>query len=83
MPEDRLVLGCEQVVGPGDGIAHGLQAGGNVARTAGEQLQAIREPRQQRLRRENLGARRRQLDGKRQSVEPAAHFGDRFGIFRS
>ena len=34
-PEQRLLLGREQVVAPGDGVAHRPQPGGQVARPAG------------------------------------------------
>jgi hypothetical protein len=45
---DLLILG-EQVVAPGDGIAHRPMAAWQVARAACQEWQALSEPRQQRL----------------------------------
>jgi hypothetical protein len=45
-----------------------------VARPAGEEWQWSVESSQHRLRRQHLAARRCQLDGQRQSVEPQAQF---------
>ena len=49
----------------------------HVARPAREQVEALLEPREQRLRREQLRARSRELDRERQAVEPDANLGDR------
>ena len=46
--------------------------GGEVVRAAGEKVQAMTEPVQQRLRRKEAEARSRQLDGQRHAVEPLA-----------
>ena len=75
--EQRRRLRLEQVVAPGDGVAHGLLAGRQVARPIAQQPQAILHLRQQRLRREELDPGRRQLDGERQPVEGAADRGHR------
>ena len=37
--EERLLVRVEQVVAPGDGVAHRLQAGRLIARPAGQQRQ--------------------------------------------
>ncbi len=82
MLKDRLVLGRQQIVGPGDRIPHGLQPGGHIARAAGQQLQPIRKTGKQRLGRKNLGAGRGKLDSERQPVETAADLGHRIRILR-
>ena len=53
---------------------------GQVGRTAREQPEALIEPRQDRLRCEHGHARRRKLDGERQTVQPCADLGDRGGV---
>ena len=67
----------EQVVAPGDRVAHRLLPGGQVARAAGQQRQPPLQPGEQRRRREDLDARGGQLDGQRQAVQAAADLGDR------
>ena len=47
-PEQGLLGRGEQVVAPGDGVAHRLQARRQVARAAGQQRQAVAQPGQQR-----------------------------------
>ena len=49
--EESLRSGREQVVAPGDGVAQGPLAGGQVARPAGEHGQPVVQPVAQRLRR--------------------------------
>src|SRR5262245_62018568 len=39
--EEGLLVGREQVVAPGDGVAHRLETGGGVAGTAGEEVQTV------------------------------------------
>ena len=75
--EERLLVRAEQVVAPVDRRAERLLAGGQVARAAGEEVEALLEPREQRLRREQLRARGRELDRERQPVEADADLGDR------
>ena len=75
--EERLLVRPEQRVAPVDRRAQRLLARGQVARAAGEQVEALLEPGEQRLRREQLRARGRQLDRERQAVEPDADLGDR------
>lgn len=48
--EERLLLGRQQVVAPGDCIAHGLQAHRLIARAACQQSESLIETSQQRLR---------------------------------
>jgi hypothetical protein len=76
-PEQRLLGRREQVVAPGDGAAQRLVARRHVTCPAGQEAQALREARQDRLRLEQLHARRGQLDGQRQAVEPTADLRDR------
>ena len=75
--EELPVLRAEQVVAPVDRRAERLLARRLVARPAGEQLEAPLEPGEQRLRREQLRARGRELDRERQAVEADADLGDR------
>ena len=49
---------------------------------AGQQRQPRLQPRQQRRGRQDLDARRGQLDGERQAVEPLTDGGDRTGVLR-
>ena len=46
--EEDLLLRGEQVVAPGDGVAHRLLAGRQVAPAAGQQRQPLLQPGQQR-----------------------------------
>jgi hypothetical protein len=71
-PEKRLCVWVEQVVTPGDGVAQGLLASGQIARSAGKEWQPLVEPRQQRLGGEDADARRRQLQRQRQPVQARA-----------
>ena len=73
--EERLFLRRQQVVGPGDGVAHRLLASGQVASTPGQQRQPVVEPGQQRRRREDLDPGRGELDGQRQPIQPATDGG--------
>ena len=67
--EEPLLLGREQVVAPVDCPAQGLVAHWQVARSTGERLEALREPRQQRLRWEQLDPRGGEFKRERQPVE--------------
>ena len=60
--EQGLLARLEQVVAPGDGVAQRLLAGRQVARATGQQRQALLQPREHRLRRQDSHAGRRQLD---------------------
>ena len=74
--EEALLLGCQQVVAPGDGIAHRLLPRRQVARASGQQRQPVLKSREQRCGREHLDPRRGQLDGQRQPVQSAADLGN-------
>ena len=67
-PEERLLVGIEQVVAPGDGRAHAAQACRLVARAAGQQRQHAVEPCQQLRRRKHLDAGGGQLNREWQAV---------------
>ena len=73
--EDGLLLRREEIVAPGDRIAHRLLAGREGAGAARQERQPLLQPLQQRLRREDLDPRGGQLDGQRQPVEPGADLG--------
>ena len=75
--EQPLLRFVEQVVAPGDRAAQRLLAFGQIARAAGEDLQAALQSSQHRRGRQRLDARRRQLDGQRQPVEAIADLGNR------
>ena len=75
-PEDRLLRGAEQVVAPGDRVAHRPVARRRVALPAGELGQPLVQPGQQRGGGEERAARRRQLDRQGQPVQPPADLGD-------
>ncbi|CAA9289353.1 MAG: hypothetical protein AVDCRST_MAG77-4527 [uncultured Chloroflexi bacterium] len=75
--QQALPLGREQRVAPGDGAAQRLVPFRQSGRRAAEQAQrglavGPLEPREQRLGGEQLGPRRRQLQGQGQPVEPGA-----------
>ena len=74
--EERLLGRLEQVVAPLDRVPQRALALGQVAGAAGQQVEPLLEPAQDRLRVEQLHARGRQLDRQRQTVEPAADRGD-------
>ena len=69
--EEPLRGRIEEVVAPGDSVAQGLLARGEIARAAAEQAELVAEPRQDRRRAEERDPRRRQLDRQRQAVDPA------------
>ena len=73
--EEDLLLRGEQIVAPGDGIAHRLLACRQGAGAARQERQALLQPLQQGLRREDFDPRGGQLDGQRQPVEPGADLG--------
>ncbi len=75
--EERLLVGAEQVVAPVDRRAERLLARGQVAWAAGEEVEALLEPGEQRLRREQLRAGGGELDREREAVEADADLGDR------
>ena len=81
--KEALLLAVEEVVAPGDRRPHRAQPLRQVGRAATEQRQAAVEPGQQRLRREERQARRRQLDGQGQAIDPAHDAGDGDGILRA
>ena len=68
--KERLLGRVEQVVAPGDGVAHRPQPVRQVAGAAGQQRQGPLQPRQQRRRRQDGDAGGRQLDRQRQPVQP-------------
>jgi hypothetical protein len=71
-PKHRLLVRVEQRMAPFERGLQRLVARHRVARAAGEQAQALSEPLMQALHAQQLDARRRELDGQRQTVELAA-----------
>src|SRR6185369_16193238 len=68
---DRL----HQVIAPGDRRAQRLLPFGQVPRAAGQQRQAVLQPREQARRREHRQAGGRELERQRQPVQAAAYLG--------
>ena len=76
-PEENPFGLVEQVEAPVDRPAQGLLARGQIAGTPDEERQALLEADEDRVGREQLHPRGRQLDGKRQAVESGADRGHR------
>ena len=74
----RLV---EQVVAPRDGAPERLLAARQVARAAGEHVEARLQTAEQRLRAEELDPRRGELDRERKAIDPLTDPGDRRRVF--
>ncbi len=75
-----LLLCGEQIVAPGDGIAHRPLPGRRVQSATGQQRQPLLQPGEQRTWREDLDPGGGQLDGQRQTVQAAADVDHRLGI---
>ena len=73
--QQRLLVVGEELVAPVDGRLQGAVAGERGAAPVGEQAEAIVEPRRDLRDREHPRARRRELDGERDAVEPLADLG--------
>ncbi len=74
--EEALLLFCQQVIAPLEGVAQRLLAGGQIACATGEDIQAAREAFEQRLWREQFDTSCRQLNGQWQTVQPRTDLGD-------
>ncbi len=59
----------EQIIAPIEGAAQRLLPGGQIARTAGQQVQAGTQARQHGRRGQQLDTRSRQFDGQRQTIQ--------------
>jgi len=75
--EERLLRRSEQVVAPGDRVAHRALAVGEIPRTTGEQTQPFGEVSQEGRWREDIQAGGGELDRERQTVKATAALGDR------
>ena len=75
--EERLLVGAQEVVAPGERGAQRLLASGQVAPLAREQGQRLIEARQHRLRRQDARPRGGQLDGQGEAIQAAADLRDR------
>ncbi len=82
MAKDGLIFRFEQVVAPGDGVAHRAQAVGQVAGTVHQEGQCEAEPLQQRGRGEDVQPRRRQLEGEGETVQATADAGHGGDVLR-
>ena len=63
--EQALLVGVEELVAPADGVAKGLMACRLVARAAAQEIEALVEPLEHRLRRKELRPRRGELERER------------------
>src|SRR5207247_8558084 len=76
-PREELALRrVQQIPAPGDRAAKGALSLRQITAGRCEHVEALTEPRQHRLRREHLDARRREFDRERQPVEPVTDLGD-------
>ena len=73
--QSLLLVLLEQVVAPGDRRPQRLLPFGCVPGPAGEEREPLLQPSEQGIGRQDLDARRRQLDRERQAVEAAADLG--------
>ena len=72
----------QEVVTPGDSIAHGLLPGGCISRTVRKQRQAVLQPLSQRLERKHTQARRGEFYSEWQPINAPANLGNVIqGIF--
>ena len=65
-----LILGVQQFVAPGDGVAHGAMPVGGVGRSCGEKGEPLLEAAEKFVRCQQLDSGRSQLDCEGQPVEP-------------
>ena len=75
LPEQLLLRPTQQVVAPGDRVAHGLLPGRQVVRALGQLGQRSVQPLQQPGRRQHRQPGRGQLQGQRDPVQPTADSG--------
>ena len=75
-----MFLGGEQIVAPGDGVAHRLQPERPVAAATGEQRQAALQSLPHLWQRQVRHPRRGQLDGQRYTIEPPADVRYEWGV---
>ncbi len=80
--KEGLLGFAEEIVTPGDGLAHGLLPLRGVAGATGQQRQALRQPCAQGRRGQDLDPRRGQLQGQGQPFDLAADRRDRDGVVR-
>ncbi len=78
--EERALVLAQQAVAPLERRAQRPLPAREVLRAADEKVERPVETPAHRLRRQELRARRGQLDRERQPVEPRAHLGDRGGV---
>ena len=81
-PEQALLVGCQQLVAPGDRAPQRVVAVDGVARAGGQQRQATLQAVEQALRRERTQPTGAELDGQRQSVEAGGDAGDGSRVLR-
>jgi len=78
--EHALLLGGEQAMTPLERRSQRLVPAEHCARSGGEHVEALAEPRAQAFDAEQRHAGGRELDGQRNAVEPAADLDDRFDV---
>ena len=78
--EEGLLRRIEEIVTPGDRSPQRLLSLRAVPATSGEEREAAVETRQDRLRRQESHARRRQLDGEREAIQATTDGDDRFRV---
>jgi hypothetical protein len=74
--EERLLVGIEQVVAPGNGVPLGALERRKVAGATGEHRQSLTESRQECLWGQHANSCCRELDGQWQPIEAPANLGD-------
>src|SRR6266702_112889 len=79
-PEKPLLLGIEEMVAPGNGIAEGLLPRGPIAFPTRQYSQPLAQTCEERLRWQQFDARCRQLDGQWQTIQMGTDFCDGEGI---
>ena len=79
-PEQSLLRVGQQVVAPGDRAPQRPLPFGQVARPAGQQVDRVLQPLEDPGRREDLHARRGELDRERQALETRGDRADRIGL---
>src|SRR3954451_14307493 len=75
LTKHHLRYWVKQFVAPGDRLSHRLQACRGITRATREELQAVRQPRQQSRRRKESHPRRGELDRQRQPVQSLTDLG--------
>jgi len=76
LAKQRLFIDRQQVIAPGDRVAHGLLSNRGIASTSGQERQPLLESVEQCRWGQHLDASGGQFDGQWQAIEAAADSGD-------